>query len=347
MIDDASTLIYRLALNRLPSLSRAEKIEILRNPQKRKQLKKLETFCRDRSLVEAALRQAEIDERVLGRFGIRTLWFADPDYPPLLAEISDPPLVLFVRGEFRSDDFPPLAIVGTRRPSPAGVREARRFGREAAQFGCPCISGLALGIDAWAHRGVLDAGGRAIAVLGHGIDMIYPPSNRELARSILDSGGALVSEYAPGIAPWKWNFPARNRIISGLSRAVLVVQAPLSSGALITADFALDQNRDLWVSRRVIEESRETSAGTCRLLEQGAPALDTIAEIIVDWADVGIVRNDLSYPFFEEEGPVDISGEQSLLSSDTGARLARDLVETFDRRESRGGPVKGRDKNAT
>lgn len=302
MATDSSTLVLRLAVNRLPILSRGDKAFILggaRPPASVEELRKrlvlfstqesLLPAARDRlkalcnpSLLSLALLQAEADEKLLRQRGIDARWLGEGDYPFLLAQIDDPPLVLFVRGELDGEAPLSIAIVGTRSCSPVGRREARRLGAECAELDIPCVSGLASGIDSWAHRGTLSGQGRAIAVLGHGLDTVYPVANRELARAILDRGGAFVSEYAPGTPPWRWNFPARNRIISGLSRAVVVVEAPPVSGSLITADFAADQNRDLWVSRGVLEESAHTTGGTCALLESGARPLDTISQIVED-----------------------------------------------------------------
>jgi DNA processing protein len=175
--------------------------------------------------------------------------------------------------------------VGTRRPSPAAAAAAYSLGKEFGLSGVPVVSGLALGIDALAHRGNIEAGAPAVAVLGCGPDQMYPLSNRDLARRILSGGGALVSEYPPGTGVRKWNFPARNRIISGLSRLVVIVEAPESSGALITASFALEQGRDLVVARAGVSSSR--GQGTARLAEDGAGVIGSAAEILEEWGLTG------------------------------------------------------------
>ncbi|MDR0502870.1 MAG: DNA-processing protein DprA, partial [Treponema sp.] len=161
-------------------------------------------------------------------------------YPPLLREIYDPPAVVFFRGNLPNPEKPLLGMVGTRRPSPEGAKQAYTIANEIARSGISVVSGLALGIDAMSHRGNLFGGVPGYAVLGSGADVIYPMTNRTIAKRILDSGGAVISEYPPGTRAAKWNFPARNRIISALSRGVLIVEAPLKSGALITAGFALE-----------------------------------------------------------------------------------------------------------
>ncbi|MGM0673434.1 MAG: DNA-processing protein DprA, partial [Spirochaetota bacterium] len=159
----------------------------------------------------------------------------DPAYPHWLAEIYDPPFLLFIWGKPLPVDEPLLALVGTRNPTYEGTTAARSLAREAADAGVPVVSGLARGIDTAAHRGALEAGGATVAVLGCGIDTVYPAQNRELAARLIGRGGSIISEYPPGTPPRQFNFPERNRIISGLSRAVVVVEAPQRSGALITA----------------------------------------------------------------------------------------------------------------
>jgi DNA processing protein len=202
-------------------------------------------------------------------------------YPPLLREIYDPPRCLYCRGAPPDPEKPAVAVVGTRRPGSDAAREALALGREFARLGITVISGLALGIDALAHRGCLEGGGRTVAVLGSAVDEVYPASNRPLARRILESGGALVSEYEPGTKPRKWHYPQRNRIISGLARAVVIVEAPAGSGALHTARFALEQGRDLFVASSGAASSR--GEGTRRLAEEGCPVISTAAEVLAEW----------------------------------------------------------------
>jgi DNA processing protein len=202
-------------------------------------------------------------------------------YPPLLAAIFDPPEKLWYLGVLPDPEKPAVAVVGTRRPSPAGRAQAYALGKGFAKAGITVVSGLALGIDAMAHRGCLDGGGVTVAVLGSGLDTIYPVSNRELARRILLSGGALLSEYPPGTKPHKWNFPRRNRIISGMCRGTVIVEAPEKSGALHTASFALEQGRDLWAGKAGVLSAK--GAGTKKLSEDGCGVISAAAEILSEW----------------------------------------------------------------
>jgi len=199
--------------------------------------------------------------------GVQVLTWEDPHYPERLMAIGDPPPVLYVRGELRPEDDWAVAIVGTRRASTYGREVARTLAGDLTRAGVTIISGLARGIDGQAHRAALEAGGRTIAVLGSGIDIIYPWENRKLAEEII-THGALVSEYALGVQPEANNFPPRNRIISGLSRGVIVVEAPKQSGALITAGYAADQGRDVFAVPGSI--FKQGSQGTNRLIQDGA-----------------------------------------------------------------------------
>jgi DNA processing protein len=191
-------------------------------------------------------------------------------YPPLLAQLFDPPAELYVRGDERILRETAVAIVGARSCSPYGSQVARSLARELAAAGLVVVSGLARGIDGEAHRGTLEAGGRTVAVLGCGIDRDYPHSHAELARRIREQG-AVVSEYPPGVEPAPWRFPARNRIIAGLCAATIVVEARVRSGALITADFALELGREVFAVPGEITSA--LSAGTNDLLRQGATPL--------------------------------------------------------------------------
>jgi DNA processing protein len=195
----------------------------------------------------------------------------DAGYPPLLAELHDPPDRLHVRGsEIELLTRPAVAVVGARSCSPYGREVARALARELAAAGLVVVSGLARGIDGEAHRGALDAGGPTVAVLGCGIDRDYPRAHAELARRITETG-AIVSEYPPGVEPAPWRFPARNRIIAGLALATVVVEARERSGALITADFALELGRDVFAVPGEITST--LSAGTNGLVRQGAAPL--------------------------------------------------------------------------
>jgi DNA processing protein len=198
-------------------------------------------------------------------------------YPPLLAQLYDPPAELYVRGDVEILGEAAVAIVGARSCSPYGSQVARSIARELAGAGLVVVSGLARGIDGEAHRGTLDAGGRTIAVLGCGIDRDYPRSHAELALRIREQG-AVVSEYPPGVEPAPWRFPARNRIIAGLCVATIVVEARERSGALITADFALELGREVFAVPGEITSA--LSAGTNDLLRQGAAPLLAAVDVL-------------------------------------------------------------------
>jgi DNA processing protein len=210
---------------------------------------------------------------------IRRLARSDPAYPRQLAAIHDPPPELWLRG--RGDagllSAVAVAVVGARSCSSYGRTVARSIGRELAAAGVPVISGMARGVDGEAHRGALDAGGFTVAVLGCGIDRDYPAANAELAARICESG-LIVSEYEPGVEPAPWRFPARNRIIAGLSGAVVVVEARERSGALITVDFALEQGRDVLVVPGEITSA--LSAGANALLRHGAAPVLSVDDVL-------------------------------------------------------------------
>ncbi|HLM93576.1 MAG TPA: DNA-processing protein DprA [Gaiellaceae bacterium] len=208
---------------------------------------------------------------------IRTVARHEPGYPPLLSELHDPPATLFVRGDADALPEAAVAVVGARSCSAYGAQVARTLARELASAGLVVVSGLARGVDGEAHRGALDGGGRTVAVLGCGIDRDYPRSHAELARRIIASG-AVVSEYPPGVEPAPWRFPARNRIIAGLSLATVVVEARERSGALITADFALELGRDVFGVPGEITSG--LSAGTNDLLRQGAAPLTSVRDVL-------------------------------------------------------------------
>jgi len=230
--------------------------------------------------------EAERLDNVCRNRSIKRVSLICKDYPPLLREIYDPPALIFYRGRLPDPEKPLLGIVGTRKPSPKSASLAFTIARDAARAGVSVVSGLALGIDAMAHRGNLAGGVPGYAVLGSGIDEVYPSSNRGLAKKILDSGGALISEYPPGVRPVKWNFPARNRIISAFSRSVLIVEAPKKSGALITAGFALDHGKDLWVASCGAEQDDNVlydKQGTVNLVQDGAEIIYKADDIFERW----------------------------------------------------------------
>ena len=214
----------------------------------------------------------------LEELGISFVISEDPEYPPLLREIFNPPPVLYYKGILHKNDEFCLAVVGSRKASDYGQNAAREIVGPLAQSGLTIVSGLALGIDALAHHITLLNHGRTIGVLGCGLDQIYPTTNRQLAENILNSGGAIISEFPPGTAALKQNFPSRNRIISGLSLGVLIIEAAVDSGSLITARHALEQNREVFAVPGSIYS--EFSEGTNNLLKMGAHPVTRAQDIL-------------------------------------------------------------------
>ncbi|MCC6801525.1 MAG: DNA-protecting protein DprA [Anaerolineae bacterium] len=211
------------------------------------------------------------------RANARLLTPEDADYPALVKHLPDPPLALYCRGSLTPQDAQALAIVGTRKSTPYGRDAAAFFARELAHQGVTIISGLAHGIDAAAHRAALEVGGRTIAVLGCGIDRVYPPDHAELARQIVGQG-ALISEFPVGAKPEARHFPRRNRIISGMSLGVLVAEAPEKSGALITAMMAAEQGREVFAVPGSIFNAAHN--GTNRLIQDGAKLVITVKDVL-------------------------------------------------------------------
>jgi len=218
-------------------------------------------------------------EQLMARHGAWLVTLEDPGYPLRLAEIHDPPLVLFGRGTLTEQDSRCVAIVGTRRASPYGVRMAERFGRDLAAKGFTVVSGLANGIDAAAHRGAIEAGGRTIGVLGNGVDVVYPPQNAELFDAVIQSG-CIVSQFPMSTRPDRGHFPYRNRIISGLTLGTLIVEAPSRSGALITARQAAEQGREVFAVPGQV--GSQNSQGPHGLIKEGAKLVENADDIVVE-----------------------------------------------------------------
>jgi DNA processing protein len=276
-----------LIITRLPGLSFREKMvlcELLHREQDIIQTSKKDIEAMiGRPLsawwdIDSIQRLAENDAKTARLRGINIVSWLSPAYPPLLREIYDPPVLLFFRGSLPNPEMPLAAIVGTRKPSAQAAAQAFEIARDLARGGISVVSGLALGIDAMAHRGNIEGGASTIAVLGSGVDSIYPASNRGLARRILETGGVILSEYPPGTNPYKG---ARNRIISALSRGTVIVEAPERSGALITAAFVLEQGRDLWVTSVGIQSMQ--GKGTAKLATEGAKVINSALDIFVEW----------------------------------------------------------------
>lgn len=213
------------------------------------------------------------------------LWLTDPAYPSLLKEIHDPPARLFVNG--RIPDAPMIAIVGSRRATPYGRRAAQRLARELSDAGVAIVSGLARGVDAAAHQGALEGPTPTVAVMATGLDRIYPPEHAELAAAIAKTG-AVVTEAPEGTIPLPGRFPVRNRIISGLSLGVIVVEAAERSGALITARMALEQGRDVLCVPGSIENP--LAVGSHRLIKDGAKLVQTVEDVLDEFPALARVR---------------------------------------------------------
>jgi DNA processing protein len=235
-------------------------------------LKLIERIVQAREQVDLQKVWARIESQ-----GIKILTWKDAAYPQRLKEIEQPPPVLYVRGEYLPDDLYAVAIVGTRRVTPYGRQITEELSSYLASNGITVVSGLARGVDAIAHQTALKAGGRTLAVLGSGVDKIYPPEHRQLAQQMMEQG-AIVSDYAPGTPPDASNFPPRNRIISGLSLAVVVVEAGETSGALITAEFAAEQGREIFAVPGSILAPQ--SKGTNKLIQKGALPLLSINDLM-------------------------------------------------------------------
>lgn len=227
--------------------------------------------------------------------GVDLVLFEETPFPSLLREMQDPPSGIYIRGRASFHDIEYIAIVGTRRGTPDGISTSKRFARELARSGFGIVSGLALGIDAAAHEGCLDAGGTTIAVLAGGLDGTYPATNEHLALRVLKQGGAVISEYPLGAPPLPYRFLERNRIVSGLSKGVLVVEAPERSGSLATARFALEQNRDVFVIPGPI--TNQNFAGSHALIRQGAELVTRPEDILEGYgiaSEDGTLKEDIS-----------------------------------------------------
>jgi len=232
---------------------------------------------------------AEIHIKNLTQNNIGIITIKDAEYPENLKNIYDPPVVLYVKGEINPCKNS-IAIVGSRRASSYGLSVAEELSYQLAKYNITVVSGMARGIDTYAHKGALNAGGRTIAVLGCGLDTVYPPENKNMMDRIIDKG-AVISEYLPGVQPLSGNFPARNRIISGISLGVVVVEAGEKSGSLITSDFALEQGREVFAVPGNI--SSRQSKGTNRLIKEGAKIVTGVEDILeeLEFLKINTVKN--------------------------------------------------------
>ena len=256
--------------------------------------KEIEGLKNIEPLLDKNLSQAERILRKCYEKGISVLTLQDAAYPDRLRSIDDPPVVLYYKGTLPNLNVPAVAVVGTRKASAYGLTQARRMGYGLARCGCAVISGGARGIDTEALKGALTGGGPAVAVLGSGVDVIYPKENKSLFQDVAQNG-CLLSEYPPGTEPYAGHFPVRNRLLSALSLGVLVVEAPEKSGALITANRALDQGRDVFVLPANVDV--ESCSGNLHLLRDGGipvrDAWDVVQEYVAQYPDI-LSRQDVS-----------------------------------------------------
>ena len=271
------------------------------------ELKKIEGLS---SKSQSSLHQKQLgcplerELELIQEYGCQIITFYDEAYPPLLKEIDTPPLLLYVRGELKSEDAFSTAIVGSRNAKDYGRKVSYQLAHQLVNRGMTVISGFAKGIDTCAHRGALEAGGRTIAVLGNGLSLIYPAGNKDLVERVVESG-ALISEFPMGMKPMSRNFPIRNRIISGLSIGTVVVEASNRSGALITARHAIEQGREVFAVPGEIFS--ELSTGTHSLIDKGAKLISTVDDLINALPQHTIRQISTLKPVTSQEKKADIS----------------------------------------
>ena len=261
----------------------------------------------DTAAVDSILDWLDTDDQAL-------LMVGDADYPSLLAGIKDPPLCLYVKGSLQSLAMPSLAIVGSRNPTRGGMANAREFAGHLAGIGFTIVSGLAEGIDAMAHEGALETSGTTIAVMGTGIDRVYPARHHELAHRI-SAAGALITEYPPGTAPKRHHFPERNRIITGLALGTLVVEAARQSGSLISARLAAEQGREVFAIPGSIHNA--LARGCHRLIREGAKLVETADDILGELAPLAshLLNEHHENVEFEKETDPGTEEHQNLLNA--------------------------------
>lgn len=252
------------------------------------------TAVRDRDL--------STDRLALEKSGARLVTIADSVYPANLRPLPDAPPVLLVRGELIPEDKFSLAIVGSRRATNYGLTLAHQFARELAKHGLTIVSGGARGVDTAAHRGALEAGGRTLAFLGCGVDINYPSDNRLLFNEIAAGQGAVLSEFPMGTRPEPWRFPARNRLISGTSLGVLVIESPADSGSLITAREAGDQGRDVFAIPGSIDTGR--NSGCHKLIQDGAKLVESVDDILSELGVLSLCAPDGETPALKPIPPL-------------------------------------------
>jgi DNA processing protein len=303
------TLLIALAIARMDFLRSHEKLLLSRGIVSARELSRMElpelegvilrSLSRESWAPAICLERAKRDEEFLASKDIAFVGVDDPRYPPQLRETYRPPFGLYVRGRLPDAEIPCVALVGTRAATGRGLRAAFGLAEELSSKGVSVVSGLALGIDSAAHRGGLRGKAKTLAVLPGGIDTIYPAANRGLAARILDEGGCLLTENPPETQIRRYRFPERNRIIAGLARSCVVVEAPEGSGALITAEHALSEGRDVFIHQACLGGTR--NSGCAALLEEGAVAIATAGDIIAEWSSCGGRNEEASARRQEEE----------------------------------------------
>ena len=300
-------LLGKITISRIPGLKAEEKVFLSSALIDRRAI--LQLSCREiesmlgrrirlkKYCPQTVLMEAEMIVDWIDTNNAHIVCLDDPNYPAMLREIYDPPYLLYYLGTLPPQETPAVGIVGTRHASPASERASFRIGLEAGTAGIPVISGLALGIDSAAHTGVISVSGATWGILGSGIGNIYPSTSLRIISSMLEYRGGIMSEYPPLESPLRWHFPARNRIISGLCRAVCIIEAPERSGALITASFALEQGRDVYV--HAVGLLSRTSKGTKKLADEGASVLSSLREVCSDWGwdpaiipDISVIKRE-------------------------------------------------------
>lgn len=284
-MNDTKYWIWLNSINNIGPIKAKRLLEYFKTPKDiwnadKSQLSEIEGIGQNLSFVIESCKDEKYLEDELNKIkkkNIEILTLNDDKYPANLKNIYDPPILLFVKGNISSEDNNAVAIVGSRKATHYGLKAAYELAKQLAQKGITVISGMAKGIDTAAHKGALDAGGRTIAVLGCGLDIVYPYENRILMNEIIKNG-AVVTEYPLGTAPEAKNFPRRNRIISGISLGTIIVEASQRSGSLITADFALEQNREVFAVPGQIYTKQ--SEGTNNLIKQGAKLVTSVEDVL-------------------------------------------------------------------
>ncbi len=281
MIPNANIKALNLLINRVDEISTIFKKRDLSVSKLTEPEKKILNYIKKagKELLKKAEKELSLIEK---EKDINLITILDKEYPDLLKNIFDPPILLYVKGKLREEDSNAIGIVGSRTPTREGCNTAYNFARELAKNGITVVSGLALGIDSCAHLGVVENNGRTLAVLGSGLYKVYPAENKKLFNMIAENG-AVISEFPLLATPYKTHFPRRNRIISGLSMGVVVIEAANRSGALITANFALEQGREVFAVPGSIYS--KLSDGTNRLIREGAFLVRNIDDILEEFND--------------------------------------------------------------